>query len=391
MRFKVQDTITGKYVLGLSQKSNKDTLWAILKPKLDKSCADFSVTQLNEESEIINPINIAIVLDYSGSMSPHSERLQGIADQFISKLKGNLFTRVNFNDLPIKVDPAPTMDPKLASTDDLSPNGGTALYGGIFEGIETLSKAKGNKVLVVFTDGFENSSGINMNAVFNNAKEKSVSIYAIGFDLGNYDMLDSLCSKTLGRYYAVNDLGTDIFDRLVGDLENHYILKLKCHNKLAYPIEVALDVTDGPAKKLIVKDVKSFKPFPEEAIYFSTFLFYENTVFIVPEQLKGFKKAIEAIAENLIANPQSKIVIEGHASPEGDSLKNLKLSRARADFIYWEVLNYLGKKYRKDPNNYDSIIARNRIDVKFFGEELPLFPETSLKNFENRRVEVKTQ
>ncbi len=392
LRLTVQDSASGKYVTGLAGKSGKDALLKIVKPVLADKCADFTVTELDEKTEVTEPLNIAIALDYSGSMEGYFDTLKVMAEKFIKSLDGNLFTRINFDDnlerKPINAEPTKT--PQSVSLDKFSDyGGGTALYRAIFDGIETLSKAKGNRVLVVFTDGFENSSGIAMQAVWEKAKEQHVSVYAVGFDIGGYDRLDSLCTKTGGKYYAAQGMSERVFEGISGGFSHHYILKVKCKDKLAYPIEIATKGL-GSNNKLSIPDPQKIKGFDPESIGFHSFLFDHNTTTLIRAQRKGFKSAIAAIADHLIANPNDHIVIEGHASPEGDSLKNLRLSRDRADFVYQEVLKYLATKYRRGPNKYQAVLARNRIKAEFYGQEKWLFPATSYKNYENRRVEVKT-
>lgn len=391
IRIAVQDSVTGRFITGLAGKSSKKSLLTIIRPKVEELCPTFEVTEMKEEMEIVDPINIAVVLDYSGSMSHYVIDLKSMAENFIKRLSGNLFTRLNFDDNLVRkpVDAVPTKTPKSVLDDNYNDyGGGTALYAAIRDGIETLSQSKGDRALVVFTDGYENSSGIGMQTVWQKAKENNVSVYAIGFDVGGYAILDSLCRYTGGKFYPSNGIDTSIFKELGDRFSNHYILKGKCKKSFGYPVVIK---SNSPkiSGKLILTDPNAYKPFDAEAIQFHTFLFDSNTTTLIRPQRKSFNASIVGIAEYLIANPNSKIVIEGHSSPDGDALKNLKLASKRAELIQTEVFKYVDQKLKKRSERYQALQTRNQIKVEFYGTEKALYPATSYKNFENRRVEVK--
>ncbi|MEI6412025.1 MAG: VWA domain-containing protein, partial [Bacteroidota bacterium] len=241
IRVAVQDSITGKFITGLAGKSSKKSLLTIARPKVEELCPNFDITELTEEMEIADPLNIAVVLDYSGSMSHYVDDLKSKAEIFIKHLKGNLFTRINFDDDLSRrpIDSIPTKTPKSVLDDNYRDyGGGTALYAAIRDGIETLSQSKGDRALVVFTDGYENASGIGMQTVWQKAKDHNVSVYAIGFDVGGYAILDSLCRYTGGKFYPSSGIDSSIFKELGDRFSNHYILKGKCKKSFDYPVVI---------------------------------------------------------------------------------------------------------------------------------------------------------
>ncbi|MEI6410016.1 MAG: hypothetical protein WCR52_11575, partial [Bacteroidota bacterium] len=61
----------------------------------------------------------------------------------------------------------------------------------------------------------------------------------------------------------------------------------------------------------------------------------------------------------------------------------------RAELIQTEVLKYVDNKLKKRSQKYQALQIRNQIKIEFYGGEKALYPVTSYKNFENRRVEVK--
>ncbi len=84
---------------------------------------------------------------------------------------------------------------------------------------------------------------------------------------------------------------------------------------------------------------------------------------------------LNEVAEVIKGNPQiRKILIEGHASSEGDAAYNLKLSDERAK----AVMKYL----------LDHGIAKDRLSAKGFGSKEPLADNKTEEGREkNRRVE----
>ena len=102
--------------------------------------------------------------------------------------------------------------------------GMTALYSGInIATNEFASQSKGaSKILIVLTDGYENSSSVTLDDVIENAKANNVIIYSIG--VGSYldsTSLEHLSNVTGGNYYNIaqfNQLDS-IFDRIIEDAE----------------------------------------------------------------------------------------------------------------------------------------------------------------------------
>lgn len=84
---------------------------------------------------------------------------------------------------------------------------------------------------------------------------------------------------------------------------------------------------------------------------------------------------LEKLAEFLVNNPSTKVVLEGHSDKQGDPNYNVSLSKHRA----MNVSKFL----------VDKGVSDSQISTKSFGSEHPVSFEESESSFaQNRRVEV---
>ncbi len=66
------------------------------------------------------------------------------------------------------------------------------------------------------------------------------------------------------------------------------------------------------------------------------------------------RRALDAIAAYMIDNPTASAIISGHADNEGDDRDNLALSRKRADYAKWYVVDRGVERYRIETVGYGS-------------------------------------
>jgi len=133
------------------------------------------------------PVSLGLVIDNSGSMRNKLDKVKAAAVALVeaSNKDDEVFV-VNFNDsayldlLPGKdfTNSIPELQQALAKIDT---RGGTAMRDAIQMSIEHLKKAhRDKKVLVVITDGNDNSSLVNMETLMRNAHQSEVLIYGVG-------------------------------------------------------------------------------------------------------------------------------------------------------------------------------------------------------------------
>lgn len=133
------------------------------------------------------PVSMGLIVDNSGSMRDKRAKVEAAALTLVkdSNPEDEVFV-VNFNEEPYKDLPngkeftsdIKEMEEALKRIDS---RGGTAMRDAIQVSIDHLKKAhKDKKVLVVVTDGNDNSSRVGLDALVRNAQQSGVLIYSVG-------------------------------------------------------------------------------------------------------------------------------------------------------------------------------------------------------------------
>ena len=175
-------------------------------------------------------IDIALVLDTSGSMAERGfggstkiEAVKRVVNDFLGELKNDRVGIVVFSGEAIVLGP-PTLDyaasqKLVAPIDTGTLAGGTAIGTGLASGINVLrdSDAK-SKVVILLTDGENNSGDITPLDAANMAKLLGVRVYTIGAisvatgadkdvsaDTVDEQLMRKIADDTGGHYYRVSD------------------------------------------------------------------------------------------------------------------------------------------------------------------------------------------
>jgi len=113
----------------------------------------------------------------------------------------------------------------------LAPGGGTALYDATIRVLGELSKVPNRKVLIVFSDGEDESSLTTLDRTVRAARESDVLIYTIGIaeskaDLAKRKDLVKLGEATGGEAFIVSRFKKlpEVFRAILRDLRAQYIL-----------------------------------------------------------------------------------------------------------------------------------------------------------------------
>jgi Ca-activated chloride channel family protein len=184
------------------------------------------------------PVSMGIVIDNSGSMRDKRKKVEEAAMALVkaSNPQDEVFI-VNFNDeFYLDVDFTSSIKKLEEGVARIDSRGGTAMRDAINLALDHLRK-KGNrdkKVLVVVTDGNDNSSEITLESLVRKAQQRDVTIYTIGL-LGEEERgeakkakraLNALTKATGGQAFYPDEV-TDIgkFTLAVAhDIRNQYTL-----------------------------------------------------------------------------------------------------------------------------------------------------------------------
>jgi VWFA-related protein len=133
------------------------------------------------------PVSLGLVIDNSGSMRNKLQKVEAAALALVkaSNRDDEVFI-VNFNDTayldnPKDKDFTNDIGELEQALKRIDARGGTAMRDAIQMSIEHLKKGhRDKKVLVIITDGNDNSSMINMERIMRNAHQSDVVIYGVG-------------------------------------------------------------------------------------------------------------------------------------------------------------------------------------------------------------------
>lgn len=183
------------------------------------------------------PVTVGLVIDNSGSMRDKRERVNTAALTFVktSNPEDEVFV-VNFNDdfyLDLPTDFTNNIDELKEALERIDSRGSTALYDALIGSLDHLKKGtRDKKVLLVVTDGEDNTSRNNLERTMLEAQKSDAVIYTIGL-LGKEKgakrakrALESVSKATGGLAFfpeAVGDVEA-ICTQVAHDVRNQYTL-----------------------------------------------------------------------------------------------------------------------------------------------------------------------
>lgn len=187
------------------------------------------------------PITATVMIDTSGSMTGTLGLVKDGAEQFLLRLLPEDKAQVGEFSDKIKFHPGSFIDDRdrlvYLLKNELDFGYPTRLYDAVDESLARLEPETGRKVVLVFTDGDDTASKVNLGKVMDRAREKDTMIYAIGLvneyfngqqrvktspDRG----LKKLAEDTGGGYFELKktaDLG-ETFTRVAQELHSQYVL-----------------------------------------------------------------------------------------------------------------------------------------------------------------------
>jgi Ca-activated chloride channel family protein len=206
---------------------------------------DFTILDNGKPQEVavfdnsVRPFNVVVMLDQSASMTANLDLLKAAAEQFVMRMlpadKGQVG---GFSD---KIQMSGTFtsdrDDLIGALDELQFGNPTRLYDAINESMAALKTTDGRKVVLVFTDGDDTASRMNLGDVLDRARDEEVMVYAIGLQSEYFDGmrqvrtrpdrgLKRLAEETGGGYFELKktDELAPTFTRVAQELHSQYTL-----------------------------------------------------------------------------------------------------------------------------------------------------------------------
>lgn len=197
--------------------------------------------------EVVNnlPLTVGILLDTSGSMRSSLVQAQDAAASFLKDVmtpKDRSFA-VSFASRP-RLDMPPTDDVEavVRSFQNLQAVGDTALHDALVHSLYYFRGIKGQRALVLLSDGDDNASYIPYKDALEYARRSGVAIYSIGFNLptlatGLRGKLSELAETTGGKSFftARPEELPAIYEQIERELRSRYLLAYNSNQQLGAP------------------------------------------------------------------------------------------------------------------------------------------------------------
>src|SRR5579862_1953558 len=196
------------------------------------------------------PVSLGIIIDNSGSMRDKKNRVAAAALNLVraSNPQDEVFI-VNFNDDAYLDQPFTNNIKKMEEAlDRMETKGGTAMRDAISMSMDYLKdKAKKDKkVLVVVTDGNDNTSNINLEDLMRKAQQSDVLIYSIGI-LSEEEPREARKAKRALHDLAIASGGLDYYPKDLAEVDKippEVAHEIRNQYTLAYtPTNTAMDGT----------------------------------------------------------------------------------------------------------------------------------------------------
>src|ERR1700728_585609 len=239
-----------------------------------------TITNFRNESQL--PLRLGLVIDTSDSITHEFEFEQNAAASFLKKSltgKKDLAFVVGFSNAVLLVQDFTADGAKISKgIDQLAPAGGTALWDAVTFASDKLSvlaeEQPAAKILVVISDGDDNSSSATLKEAIESAERGEVTIYTVSTrqlaekDYGN-ELADramrALAERTGGAAFFPGSLGN--LDHRLADLQevirSRYLISYK-------PADFRPDGTYRPISLLAEKSGHKFRVYARRGYYAST-------------------------------------------------------------------------------------------------------------------------
>ena len=209
------------------------------------------------------PLSIGMAVDTSASMQPRMDEARKAGSQFFANVmkKGDRAFLVSFDTQPQLIQRwSPKLSDVNAGLAKLRAEEATALYDAVVYSLYNFVAVKGQKALILITDGKDTASKFSFDQAIEYARRSAVPIYAVGIGIHGTEVdvrykLGKFCSETGGNAYYIDqasDLGR-IYADIQNELRSQYILgfypggDVKPGSKWR---EVSVQVSEGRAKTI---------------------------------------------------------------------------------------------------------------------------------------------
>jgi Ca-activated chloride channel family protein len=208
------------------------------------------------------PLSLGVAIDTSGSMQPRMTEAQKAAATFLQTVlrPGDRAFVVSFDKVPLLVQKwSPRVADMHAGLAKLRAEDYTALYDAVVFSLYNFIGIRGQKALVIVSDGKDTVSKFTFDQTLEYARRSAVPIYAIGIGIRQTEIdarskLSRLAAETGGNTYFIeraDELGR-IYKDVENELRSQYVLGFypPKEAKSGKWREVTVQVSEGKAKTI---------------------------------------------------------------------------------------------------------------------------------------------
>lgn len=245
----------GRPVEGLSQEN-----FSVSEDKVPQAIARFEKVQ-------DLPIHVGILIDNSASMVGTLGEVRKAALSFFNQAitprdRAAVITFNSFPHLAVEL----TNDHRAlgGGLAGLTPEGQTALYDSVMFGLYYFTGIKGQRALLVLSDGKDEASRFDFQETLEYARRAGITIYSIGLRLNDFTArakLGALADETGGRSFFIRDIHEleAIYSQIQRELRSQYLIAYQSKNTSEDDAFRAIDLQiDRPDVE--VKTVSGYYP-----------------------------------------------------------------------------------------------------------------------------------
>jgi Ca-activated chloride channel homolog len=180
------------------------------------------------------PLSVGMAIDTSGSMEERMTTARDAGAAFFQNVlrKGDKAFLVAFDSTPHMMQKWSTeLRDVHSALARLRPEESTALYDAVVYSLYNFLGVKGQKALVLLTDGKDTASKFTFDQALEYAQRAAVPIYAIGLGISGKDVdvkhkINKLASETGGGSYYINEVSdlTRVYADIQNELRSQYVL-----------------------------------------------------------------------------------------------------------------------------------------------------------------------
>ena len=197
------------------------------------------------------PVSLAIVMDQSGSMAGEKiEQAKASVLRLLSLLEqDDRVSLLAFSDSVQMLAPLSTDRYGLhEAVQTVRPDGHTALYDGIAQGVDSVRGVPGRRAVIVLSDGIANRGSLDIGQAIDAAVRENVSVFVIGLgDDVRTARLERIAEETGGSYFFTPSAEglQEIYGTIGKRILNEYVITYRTGARSDYLRNVSLTLVGG--------------------------------------------------------------------------------------------------------------------------------------------------